>query len=61
MKFMINVAQLQEIDLSEEECENILIKTLHHDWYEHMQGCMDEEDEAAIKRVYNIYSAKNLV
>ena len=61
MKFKIRVLQEQEVDLSEEDCEQILIKTLHKDWYSHLSGCMDEDDEEAIKRVYNMYSAKHLV
>ena len=61
MKFEVNVVSKQEIDLSEEECENILIKTLEIDWYDIFQSSMDEQDGDAIKRVYNIYSGKNLV
>lgn len=61
MKFKIKVLQEQEVDLSEEDCENILIKTLHKDWYSHLSGCMDAGDEEAIKRVYTMYSAKHLV
>jgi hypothetical protein len=60
MKFEVNVVSKQVLDLSEEDCENILIKTLEHDWYEIFQG-MDKEDGEAIQRVYNIYSGKNLV
>jgi len=60
MKFEVNVVSKQVIDLSEEDCENILIKTLQNDWYAIFQG-MDEQDGEAIQRVYNIYSGKNLV
>lgn len=60
MKFEVNVVSKQVIDLSEEDCENILIKTLQNDWYAIFQG-MDEDDCEAIQRVYNIYSGKNLV
>lgn len=61
MKFEVNVVSKQVIDLSEEDCENILIQTLHNDWYDIFQQSMDEQDGEAIKRVYNIYSGKNLV
>ena len=61
MKFEVNVVSKQVIDLSEEDCENILIQTLHNDWYDIFQSSMDKEDGEAIKRVYNIYSGKNLV
>jgi hypothetical protein len=60
MKFEVNVVSKQVIDLSEEDCENILIKTLQNDWYAIFQG-MDEDDCEAIQRVYNIYSGKVLV
>jgi hypothetical protein len=61
MKFEVNVVSKQELELSEEDCENILIQTLHIDWYDIFQSSMDKEDGDAIKRVYNIYSGKNLV
>jgi hypothetical protein len=61
MKFEVNVVSKQVLDLSEEDCENILIQTLHNDWYDIFQSSMDKEDGDAIKRVYNIYSGKNLV
>jgi len=61
MKFEVNVVSKQVLDLSEEDCENILIKTLEHDWYDIFQASMDVQDGDAIKRVYNIYSGKNLV
>ena len=61
MKFEVNVVSKQVLDLSEEDCENILIQTLHNDWYDIFQSSMDKEDSEAINRVYNIYSGKNLV
>jgi hypothetical protein len=61
MKFEVNVVSKQVLDLSEEDCENILIQTLHNDWYDIFQSSMDKEDGDAIKRVYNIYSGKTLV
>jgi len=61
MKFEVNVVSKQVLDLSEEDCENILIQTLHNDWYDIFQSSMDKEDGEAIQRVYNIYSGKNLV
>lgn len=60
MKFEANVTRKEVLDLSEEDCEQILIKTLEYDWYETFTG-VDEQDGEAIKRVYNIYSGKNLV
>ena len=61
MKFEANVTRKEVLDLSEEDCENILIQTLHNDWYDIFQESMDTKDAEAIKRVYNIYSGKNLV
>lgn len=61
MKVEVNVVSKQVLDLSEENCENILIQTLHNDWYDIFQESMDTQDAEAIKRVYNIYSGKNLV
>jgi len=61
MKVEVSVINKQVLELSEENCENILIQTLHNDWYEIFQSSMDKEDSDAIKRVYNIYSGKNLV
>ena len=60
MKFEANVTRKEVLDLSEEDCEQILIQTLYTDWYETFAG-IDEKDGEAIKRVYNIYSGKNLV
>lgn len=60
MKFEANVTRKEVLDLSEEDCEQILIQTLHYDWYNTFIG-IDNEDGEAIKRVYNIYSGKTLV
>jgi hypothetical protein len=60
MKFEASVTRKEVLDLSEEDCEQILIQTLYTDWYETFTG-VDEKDGEAIKRVYNIYSGKNLV
>lgn len=61
MKVEVNVVSKQALELSEEDCEHILIQTLQNDWYDIFQTSMDKEDADAIKRVYNIYSGKNLV
>lgn len=60
MKIMIDVTKLQEVDLSDEACDNILIQTLHDDWYNHLQGSVSEVEAAAFNIVYNFYSGKTL-
>jgi len=60
MKIMIDVTKLQEVDLSDETCDNILIQTLHDDWYNHVQGTVSEVEAAAFNMVYNFYSGKTL-
>ena len=61
MKVVVNVTKEQEIDLSEEDCERILVKTLHKDWYAGFRDVMPDSDKEVFKRVYHIYSAKHLV
>jgi hypothetical protein len=61
MKFEVNVVSNKTIDLSPEECTNILIKTIESDWYEMFEEMTDKDDADAIKRVYYIYSGKTLV
>lgn len=61
MKFDVNVVNNKTIDLSPEECSNILIKTIESDWYEMFEEITAKKDADAIKRVYYIYSGKNLV
>jgi hypothetical protein len=61
MKIMLNVKKLQEVELSIEDCSEILIKTMESDWYNTLQNDIDDEQEDAFKRVYNFYSGKHLV
>lgn len=61
MKVIINVTKEQEVDLSEEDCERILIKTLYKDWYSGFDKVMADVDKEAFRRVYYVYSGKHLV
>jgi hypothetical protein len=61
MNIMLNVKKLQEIELSVEDCSEILIKTMESDWYDSLQNNLADIDESAFKRIYNFYSGKHLV
>ena len=61
MKLSVIVRKAEEIDLTDEDCERVLINTLHDDWYAGFRDVMPESDKDAFKRVYYIYSARTLV
>lgn len=61
MELTVTIKKEHEIELSEEDCERVLIKTLHNDWYSGFKDVMPESDKIAFSRVYHIYSAKHLV
>lgn len=61
MKYEVNVVKKQVIELTSEDCEAITIATLKEDWYNHLHEFLENDDADAIKRVYNLYSGKNLV
>ena len=57
---MIDVTKLQEVDLSDDTCDNILIQTLYDDWHDHLCDNVTEVEAAAFNIVYNFYSGKTL-
>jgi hypothetical protein len=61
MKFELKITKQQTVDLSEEDCDAILISTIARDWDSFNECGMDKYDLEAIKVVYYIYSGKVLV
>jgi hypothetical protein len=60
MEFELTICKKQVVDLSEEECEAILVKTLKNDYYNIFHD-LDADACAAVKEVYYIYTGQTLV
>lgn len=61
MKIFVKKIKEEEVELSEEVCEKVLIDTIRNDYFNHLIHNLTEEEVKSLNFVYNLYSGKDLL